>query len=228
MSVNGVKMVPVDGVKIQQDLIKNIVKNDDKTTVVLQDGTTVSYGAQKTENANISKNGDGLIVFKNLYGASIKGTDNDDKYKIWCGSDIDVYTDDGNDTIDTWGLEKSRIASGAGNDEIKVGFGDAISINSGSGEDKVSINGLYGGKVFNAESVIPYTSQRVNIWGNDKTTKVHAGSVYGEDDNKVKTFYPNLKDSTIKGVPKENVNVFYLENVEIKAPDESAGKKEIQ
>ena len=224
MSVNGVKMVPVDGVKIQQDLIKNIVKNDDKTTVVLQDGTTVSYGAQKTENANISKNGDGLIVFKNLYGASIKGTDNDDKYKIWCGSDIDVYTDDGNDTIDTWGLEKSRIASGAGNDEIKVGFGDAISINSGSGEDKVSINGLYGGKVFNAESVIPYASERVHILGNNKTTKVHADS-----DIRMKVeLLPNLKDSTIEGVPKENVNVFYLKNVEIKASAESAGKKEIQ
>ena len=98
MSEIGVNMVPVNGVKIQQDLIKSIVKNDDKTTVVFKDGTTVSYGAQNKEEASIFKSlkGDGFIVFENLNGAHITGTDEDDKYKIWCGSDIDVYTDDGN------------------------------------------------------------------------------------------------------------------------------------
>ena len=226
MSEIGVNMVPVNGVKIQQDLIKSIVKNDDKTTVVFKDGTTVSYGAQNKEEASIFKSlkGDGFIVFENLNGAHITGTDEDDKYKIWNGSDLRVDAGHGNNTIDATNLQNSHIHSGAGNDKIEVASGEEICINSGLGEDEVEIDYIDDGWVLNAESVIPYTSQRVNIWGNDKTTKVHADS-----DIRMKVeLLPNLKDSTIEGVPKENVNVFYLENVEIKAPDESAGKKEIQ
>lgn len=231
MSGNGVNMFTVNGVKIQQDLIKNIVKNDDKTTVVFQDGTTVGYGAQKTEKAKIYKEKyTGFIVFENLNGANIRGTDKDDKYVIWDGSYLDVDTGDGNDTIDATDLQNSLIYSGAGNDLIEVSSGEEICINSGSGEDEVEIAHIKGADVGHAESVIPSSSERVHIFGNNKTTKVHAGpniltaaELYGALE-----FYPNLKDSTIECVPKENVNVFYLENVEIKASDESAGKKEIQ
>ena len=197
MSVNGVNMASVHGVKIQRDLIKNIVKNDDKTTVVFEDGTTVSYGAQKTEDASIYKKDDGFIVFDRLNEASIRGTDKDDKYKIKLSSDLRVDTGDGNDDIEVYAVR-------------------AISINSGSGEDQVMIHCIKDGKVFNAESVIPFNSGRVHIFGNNKTTRVNSCSYADNRADGPIGFYPSLKDSIIEGVPKENVNVLYLENVEIR------------